>query len=202
MLRVLFRIEAAERRAHDEKACGSGLVAEQEAAKAALDSVKHDVIDLTGDSDSDNSDEIIVVDDSMAGLGSAKSSKTTIRQPKEAASAPSSTLTRNQSGSASSSHSSLNTGPSLSLPVPTTSRPPRSTSSTLSSRQTPAEATWSCTLCTLINASNALQCDACMTPRPQDLSLGWTCKVCGEQGMEHQFWTCRFCGSVKEASVV
>ncbi|KAI0828912.1 WLM domain-containing protein [Trametes gibbosa] len=28
----------------------------------------------------------------------------------------------------------------------------------------------------------------------------WTCHVCGEHGMPHDFWTCRFCGSVKVRS--
>ncbi|CCM03643.1 uncharacterized protein FIBRA_05787 [Fibroporia radiculosa] len=39
--------DAAERRAHDEKACASGSAAEREAAKAAQDSVEDKVIDLT-----------------------------------------------------------------------------------------------------------------------------------------------------------
>ncbi|KAJ7225587.1 WLM domain-containing protein, partial [Mycena pura] len=44
---------AAERRARDEKACASGEVAQQEAEKAANESVVYDVIDLTLDSDED-----------------------------------------------------------------------------------------------------------------------------------------------------
>ncbi|OJT04503.1 DNA-dependent metalloprotease WSS1 [Trametes pubescens] len=28
----------------------------------------------------------------------------------------------------------------------------------------------------------------------------WTCHVCGEGGMPHDFWTCRYCGSVKVRS--
>ncbi|KAJ6541860.1 WLM domain-containing protein [Mycena capillaripes] len=51
---------AAERRARDEKACGSGELAQQEADKAAKESVQHDAIDLTLDSDDDDSDVIIV----------------------------------------------------------------------------------------------------------------------------------------------
>ncbi|CAK5280398.1 unnamed protein product [Mycena citricolor] len=42
---------AAERRARDEKACGVGELALQEADKAAKESVVHEVIDLTEDSD-------------------------------------------------------------------------------------------------------------------------------------------------------
>jgi len=53
-------LQAAERRAHDEKACGSGSLAQQEAEKAAKESVQADAIDLTGDSD----DDVVVVDDS------------------------------------------------------------------------------------------------------------------------------------------
>ncbi|KAJ7070561.1 WLM-domain-containing protein [Mycena amicta] len=45
---------AAERRARDEKECGSGEVAQREAEKAANESIKHDVIDLTQDSESDD----------------------------------------------------------------------------------------------------------------------------------------------------
>ncbi|KAJ7640979.1 WLM-domain-containing protein [Roridomyces roridus] len=42
---------AAERRARDEKACGSGEMAIKEAEKAAKESIEHKVIDLTLDSD-------------------------------------------------------------------------------------------------------------------------------------------------------
>ncbi|KAF8921860.1 WLM domain-containing protein [Mucidula mucida] len=56
---------AAERRARDEKMCGQGARAEEEAAKAAQESV----IDLTGDSDSD--DEVMVIDDPPIASGRA-----------------------------------------------------------------------------------------------------------------------------------
>ncbi|KAK0465491.1 WLM domain-containing protein [Desarmillaria tabescens] len=53
---------AAEQRARDEKACGLGTHAEQEAEKAAKESV---VIDLTGyDYDEDSDPEVIIVEDS------------------------------------------------------------------------------------------------------------------------------------------
>ncbi|TFY83834.1 hypothetical protein EWM64_g169 [Hericium alpestre] len=50
---------AAEQRALDEKACGSGVQAQKEADKAAADSVQDDVIDLTGDSDDDDAVRLI-----------------------------------------------------------------------------------------------------------------------------------------------
>ncbi|KAI9057777.1 WLM-domain-containing protein [Trametes sanguinea] len=66
--------EAAERRARDEKACASGAVAEAEAEKAARESVRDDVIDLTGD-DSDHSPEpdILVVDETSPSSSSSNS---------------------------------------------------------------------------------------------------------------------------------
>ncbi|KAH9002764.1 WLM domain-containing protein [Lactarius hatsudake] len=64
---------------------------------------------------------------------------------------------------------------------------------------------WTCPTCTLINGSHALQCGACLAPRPYQAPdpvaiAGWTCGVCGEEGMAHNLWTCRFCGSVKAES--
>ncbi|KAI0362953.1 WLM-domain-containing protein [Pilatotrama ljubarskyi] len=57
--------EAAERRARDEKTCGSGALAHAEAEKAAKESVRDDVIDLTADDSDDSSPEpeFIVIDD-------------------------------------------------------------------------------------------------------------------------------------------
>ncbi|KAI0778767.1 WLM domain-containing protein [Trametes elegans] len=63
--------EAAERRARDEKACASGTLAQAEADKAAKESVRDDVIDLTMDSDSDSSPEPEIV---INGASSASSS--------------------------------------------------------------------------------------------------------------------------------
>jgi hypothetical protein len=75
----------------------------------------------------------------------------------------------------------------------------------------PTGSPWTCPTCTLINQALALQCDACLAARPPQThaqttdpipTVGWTCGVCGEQGIEHNFWTCRFCGSVKTESTL
>ncbi|KAL0571984.1 hypothetical protein V5O48_009986 [Marasmius crinis-equi] len=52
---------AAERRAHDDKACGQGDFARQEAEKAAKNSVQNDVIDLTLDDSDKDDDEVEVI---------------------------------------------------------------------------------------------------------------------------------------------
>ncbi|CDO73047.1 hypothetical protein BN946_scf185007.g101 [Trametes cinnabarina] len=74
--------EAAERRARDEKACASGAVAEAEAEKAARESVRDDVIDLTGD-DSDHSPEpeIIVLDEASPSSSSSNSTTGAATRP-------------------------------------------------------------------------------------------------------------------------
>jgi len=68
---------------------------------------------------------------------------------------------------------------------------------------------WTCLTCMLINQPLAMQCNTCLALQPPLTqtqmtdpvpTVGWTCSICGEQGMEHTFWTCRFCGSVKTES--
>ncbi|KAK9726793.1 hypothetical protein RND81_05G237300 [Saponaria officinalis] len=53
---------------------------------------------------------------------------------------------------------------------------------TLQSREnTGAEVTWQCDACTLINKELALTCEACQTPRSEEVELGfsnWSCKFC------------------------
>jgi hypothetical protein len=56
---------------------------------------------------------------------------------------------------------------------------------------------WVCHICTLVNKSLALQCDACLAERPVDTSVGWSCLTCGERDIPHDFWSCRFCGAIK-----
>ncbi|KAJ6520355.1 WLM domain-containing protein [Mycena sanguinolenta] len=72
---------AAERRARDEKACGSGDIAHQEADKAAKESETHDAIDLTLDSDEDDSDVIIVGPSKVAIPQSKKAAASTAARP-------------------------------------------------------------------------------------------------------------------------
>ncbi|PSS29655.1 hypothetical protein PHLCEN_2v2803 [Hermanssonia centrifuga] len=60
--------EAAERRMRDETACGTGDVAQREADKAAKESIEHEVIDLTVDSDP----EVIIIDDQLPSGGITK----------------------------------------------------------------------------------------------------------------------------------
>ena len=177
--------QAADMRAADEKKCASGTLAQQEAERAARDSHHNDAIDLTGSDnfgidDYDFSDDIEIVSD-----GPHASRPT---NPSQA-------------------HRDL---PSGSGPR-TAQRPPDINGSTkpgpppINNATRPATlSTWTCPTCTLINRPYALQCDACSGKRPQAstpaANAGWSCGVCGEEGMEHTFWTCRFCGSVKPES--
>ncbi|KAI0051428.1 WLM-domain-containing protein [Auriscalpium vulgare] len=175
---------AADMRAADEKRCASGSVAQAESDKAARDSVRNNAADLA---DWYDDDEIIILNDSPS-AGSSKPAHQRTAPP----------------------------APQSKLPKAITSRPPPVNPATRpitnppainsSSRPLPEmRPIWTCPACTLINEPHATQCDACMSARPLPQPIkadGWTCTVCGEEGMEHQFWTCRFCGSVKAESVV
>ncbi|KAF8079090.1 WLM domain-containing protein [Lyophyllum atratum] len=171
--------QAAERRTRDEKACASGALANQEAEKAAKESVEDHIIDLTVD-DSD-SEEVLMVEPKMplAGPSKAAAIPLTKRIP-----APTSTKL------SSISHAAPITGASGSS---TRNKVPPKTSPRASTQ-------WPCSICTLLNDSVALQCDACFTVRPPDLSLGWACLACGEVGIPHERWMCQFCGTVKTSS--
>ncbi|KAF8514555.1 WLM domain-containing protein [Hysterangium stoloniferum] len=163
--------EAAERRAKDEKSCGSGhaIEAEIEARRAAEDSVIH-IIDIDAlpdpphQNNRDPSPEIVLI-------------KPPLRTEEASASGPSKIL-------ASASTTGLNGLLSS----------PNKPAVVLSNNE------WSCNVCTLVNAPLALQCVVCLSPRPADQSAGWTCLSCGEQGMPHDFWTCSYCGWVKISS--
>ena len=84
----------------------------------------------------------------------------------------------------------------------------------------PADDTWQCDACTLINPGYAAQCEACESPAPvarrfspsppyatangtssaaPQPRLGWNCVNCGTF-MENKWWTCSFCGMLKAES--
>lgn len=150
---VLYRYQAAERRARDAKSCVSGAQADEEAQRAAKSSVKHDVIDLTTESDSDvevveDANDVIIVDDDNPVAGS---SKVAIPQSKRRAGATA-------LPPASSSSSSPNQSGSSTRPT-TSSRSPSTQTTTVPSSE--SEAAWTCSVCTLINQAYATQCAVC-----------------------------------------
>jgi len=179
----LLPTQAADMRAADEKRCVSRTLAQQEAGKAGRDSHHSDAIDLTSDvdiGDFDIGDDLIILDDEPSGSTGPRASNSTGSKP-------------------SDSRPGVNQHRPPGVNVLTKPRPPpikKATRPTAGS-----ESPWTCLTCTLINQPVAQQCDACLAPRPSQtqpvLTAGWTCSVCGEQGVEHIFWTCRFCGSVK-----
>lgn len=185
---ISFPTQAADMRAADEKRCASGTLAQQEAEKAAQDSHHSDAVDLADNldiGDFDFSDDLIIFDEPSGSTG-PRASNSTDSQP-------------------SGSQPGPNQHRAPDVNVLTKPRPPPIKRET---RPT-AGWEWTCSTCTLINQPFALQCDACLAPRPSQThtqttspvsTAGWTCSVCGEQGMEHSFWTCRFCGSVKTES--
>ena len=187
----LLPTQAADMRAADEKRCASGTQAQQEAEKAGRDSHHSDAIDLTGDvdiGDLDFGDDLIILYDEPSGSTGPRASNSTGSQP-------------------SGSRPGANQHGPPGVNVLTKPRPPPIKKA---NRPTAgSESPWTCPTCTLINQPLAQQCDACLARRPSQTQMqtadpvptaGWTCRVCGEQGMEHTFWTCRFCGSVKAES--
>ncbi|KAF9074983.1 WLM-domain-containing protein [Rhodocollybia butyracea] len=61
----------------------------------------------------------------------------------------------------------------------------------------PVHQEWTCSTCTLINPAMSLQCEACLSVKPVPEPAGWTCLICQESGIPHEFWSCSFCGAVK-----
>jgi hypothetical protein len=179
-------------RAADEKKCASGTLAQQEADKAARDSHHSDAIDLTGD-DFDFSENLIILDDGPSGSSRPDASRAAVPQPSSHRNQP----VRSRTADTQRTPPGVN--------VLTKPRPPAINDASKPAAGSP----WTCPTCTLINQPLALQCDACLAARPPQTRVqaaaptapaGWTCRVCGEQGMEHDFWTCGFCGSVKTES--
>ncbi|KAH9949382.1 WLM domain-containing protein [Amylocystis lapponica] len=182
--------EAAEIRAHDEKACASGAVAQREADKAAQESVEDKVIDLTSDSDSDS--DVVILDPPLPHAGPSRG---TLRQtrsspgpPKRPAFRPASRRSRQSPTPPSSPLSPTYVGHAPTIP-------------------TSAAGSWTCPRCTLVNDAITLQCAACLLTHPEAEQPhidadGWACAVCGEAGMPHDFWSCRFCGTVKAQSAL
>ncbi|KAJ7508580.1 WLM domain-containing protein [Mycena galericulata] len=175
---------AAERRARDEKACGSGELAQKEADKAAKESIEHKVdIDLTLDSDDDA--DAIIVDAPSAAPGP---SKLAIPHSKKLAV---STVARPVTKPPSRTPAATTVKPKLSRDRPAPYPPP--------AKKSPLTE-WTCRTCTLRNPAMALQCDACLAERPPDETIGWACLACGETGNNPDFWMCRACGTMKLTS--
>jgi len=172
---------AADMRAADEKKCASGALAQQEAERASRDSHHNNAIDLTGDDNYDCSDDIEIVSD----VPHASRRTDPSQAPRDL--------------SSGSGPVTVHRAPDIN--ASTKPRPPP-----VNNASRPATgSSWTCPTCTLINGPYALQCDACHGIRPAPApspaaNAVWTCGVCGEDGMEHNFWTCRFCGSVKPES--
>lgn len=63
----------------------------------------------------------------------------------------------------------------------------------------PARSQWACPTCTLLNPVRMTTCDACTTPRPQQMVTGdgWFCDFCGCGPREMTYWTCGECGSMR-----
>ena len=75
--------------------------------------------------------------------------------------------------------------------------------------------TWTCEICTLINPSANLECDACgvapsvpgkppttikpASSQPRPKPLAWKCRGCASY-VEQEWWTCPSCGRMKESS--
>lgn len=107
-------------------------------------------------------------------------------------------------------------------PLPPT--PSQASSSKSAAPPEPMSTTWACDICTLVNPSSYLACEACGTERTlnsmkdafnqplptwlpdnnehdhaHDDPLGWNCRYCGSW-MEKQWWTCSACGIMKASS--
>ncbi|KAG2350923.1 WLM-domain-containing protein [Suillus weaverae] len=172
--------QAAERRKRDEIECGSGTLAQREAERAAKESIEG-IIDLTDDSPLEPWSLCFTVRPSNSPSAS---------QPRVVA-GPSRPQGRT-SGSISDAQKKSRV---IAVKQPSNAKDP-----TPPSKNSADSGQWACAVCTLVNDQQAHQCTLCLTGRPQDPSMGWTCITCGEADIPHQFWSCRFCGAIKTES--
>ncbi|KAG0707589.1 WLM domain-containing protein [Suillus ampliporus] len=192
--------QAAERRKRDEIECGSGMLAQREAERAAKESIE----DLIDDSPLEpwSCPACTLHNEPIVLQCAACFTVRPCNSPKAASQshvAGPSRIQGNASGSTSDargqSRATADKQPNnTKVPSHPTPHPRKPAKTSADGGQ------WTCAVCTLVNDQQANQCTLCLTGRPQDLSMGWTCTTCGEPDMPHQFWSCRFCGAIKTES--
>ncbi|KAI3622493.1 WLM-domain-containingprotein [Moniliophthora roreri] len=136
--------QAAERRAQDEKSCGQGNLAQQEAEKAAKDSIENNVVDLTLEDLDDDA-----VDSNVGRIQTEVVSSAAVPKPSK------------RSSSSGSDLSSVKKKP-RSILLEKSNQVVQSTSVTIVNphHNQGTSSGWTCPVCTLKNREMALQCDA------------------------------------------
>jgi len=174
----------------DQKRCG-GVDIEEEALKAALDSIASQVMDLDSDEE----------DGPIASSSKSHRPNSSSRMPTTGTPNPGSKTSSNTGADWSDetwtcTNCTLMNRP-LALqcdaclcervfePAPVTGPQPSSGRPQQNKRQAPAP-----------KPRTALP-----VSRTPVVDEGWTCKACGEEKMESQFWMCRFCGHIKSEPV-
>lgn len=191
--------EAAERRARDEKTCGSisDDAIQRESAKAAEESIL-DIPDIdVPPSPPTASTSMLLPPPNKRSLPSPERSATapdygSKRQRKDegvdwtSLSPAAAAAWRRQAGISQTSSDYEVATSSGSAP-----RPPRRAATDIGGKG------WDCKVCTLVNRPLALTCEACGAYKPIDPLMGWTCLECGEGGNAVEWWTCKKCGRMK-----